>query len=68
MDQDKYLPELIAEKEGLDTSFVHAMRLLAEGKVCRLLPSFLASYLFAVVSLLYICCTCLCRYRVYNIH
>ncbi|XP_067277201.1 KH domain-containing, RNA-binding, signal transduction-associated protein 2 isoform X4 [Pseudorasbora parva] len=30
MDQDKYLPELLAEKESLDTSFVHAMRLLAE--------------------------------------
>lgn len=31
MDQDKYLPELLAEKESLDPSFVHAMRLLAEG-------------------------------------
>lgn len=31
MDQDKYLPELLAEKESLDSSFVHAMRLLAEG-------------------------------------
>ncbi|XP_051771781.1 KH domain-containing, RNA-binding, signal transduction-associated protein 2 isoform X2 [Ctenopharyngodon idella] len=30
MDQDKYLPELLAEKESLDPSFVHAMRLLAE--------------------------------------
>ncbi|KAL1263045.1 hypothetical protein QQF64_005784, partial [Cirrhinus molitorella] len=30
MDQDKYLPELIAEKDSLDPSFVHAMRLLAE--------------------------------------
>ncbi|KAL7878064.1 hypothetical protein SRHO_G00047070 [Serrasalmus rhombeus] len=30
MDQDKYLPELVAEKESLDPSFVHAMRLLAE--------------------------------------
>ncbi|XP_072534510.1 KH domain-containing, RNA-binding, signal transduction-associated protein 2 isoform X1 [Salminus brasiliensis] len=30
MDQDKYLPELMAEKESLDPSFVHAMRLLAE--------------------------------------
>ncbi|XP_073776081.1 KH domain-containing, RNA-binding, signal transduction-associated protein 2 isoform X2 [Danio rerio] len=30
MDQDKYLPELVAEKESLDASFVHAMRLLAE--------------------------------------
>ncbi|XP_063772813.1 KH domain-containing, RNA-binding, signal transduction-associated protein 2 isoform X2 [Pseudophryne corroboree] len=30
MEQEKYLPELMAEKDTLDTSFVHAMRLLAE--------------------------------------
>ncbi|XP_071389082.1 KH domain-containing, RNA-binding, signal transduction-associated protein 2 [Centroberyx affinis] len=30
MHQDKYLPELVAEKDSLDPSFVHAMRLLAE--------------------------------------
>ncbi|XP_063048340.1 KH domain-containing, RNA-binding, signal transduction-associated protein 2 [Engraulis encrasicolus] len=30
MDQDKYLPELMAEKDTLDSSFVHAIRLLAE--------------------------------------
>ncbi|XP_075058670.1 KH domain-containing, RNA-binding, signal transduction-associated protein 2 isoform X2 [Mixophyes fleayi] len=30
MEQGKYLPELMAEKDSLDTSFVHAMRLLAE--------------------------------------
>ncbi|KAK1791856.1 hypothetical protein P4O66_013843 [Electrophorus voltai] len=30
MEQDKYLPELMAEKESLDPSFIHAMRLLAE--------------------------------------
>lgn len=33
MDQEKYLPELMAEKDTLDSSFVHAMRLLAEGNV-----------------------------------
>lgn len=33
MDQDKYLPELMAEKDTLDSSFVHAIRLLAEGKM-----------------------------------
>lgn len=33
MDQDKYLPELMAEKDSLDPSFVHAIRLLAEGKI-----------------------------------
>ncbi|XP_067093025.1 KH domain-containing, RNA-binding, signal transduction-associated protein 2 isoform X2 [Osmerus mordax] len=30
MDQEKYLPELMAEKDTLDPTFVHAMRLLAE--------------------------------------
>ncbi|XP_054856823.1 KH domain-containing, RNA-binding, signal transduction-associated protein 2 isoform X1 [Eublepharis macularius] len=30
MEQEKYLPELMAEKDSLDPSFVHAMRLLAE--------------------------------------
>lgn len=37
MEQEKYLPELMAEKDSLDPSFVHAMRLLAEGKT---LPGF----------------------------
>lgn len=39
MDQDKYLPELMAEKDSLDPSFVHAMRLLAEGELLRCLLS-----------------------------
>ncbi|XP_036623455.1 KH domain-containing, RNA-binding, signal transduction-associated protein 2 [Trichosurus vulpecula] len=30
MEQEKYLPELMAEKDSLDPSFVHATRLLAE--------------------------------------
>ncbi|XP_043919268.1 KH domain-containing, RNA-binding, signal transduction-associated protein 2 isoform X2 [Protopterus annectens] len=30
MEQDKYLPELMAEKDSLDPSFVHAIRLLSE--------------------------------------
>uniref|UniRef100_A0A803SM69 KH RNA binding domain containing, signal transduction associated 2 n=1 Tax=Anolis carolinensis TaxID=28377 RepID=A0A803SM69_ANOCA len=30
MEEEKYLPELMAEKDSLDSSFVHAMRLLAE--------------------------------------
>ncbi|XP_053142478.1 KH domain-containing, RNA-binding, signal transduction-associated protein 2 [Hemicordylus capensis] len=30
MEEEKYLPELMAEKDSLDPSFVHAMRLLAE--------------------------------------
>lgn len=32
MHPDKYLPELVSEKNSLDPSFVHAVRLLAEGK------------------------------------
>ncbi|KAM5256030.1 KH domain-containing, RNA-binding, signal transduction-associated protein 2 [Ctenodactylus gundi] len=30
MEEEKYLPELMAEKDSLDPSFVHAQRLLAE--------------------------------------
>uniref|UniRef100_A0A8D2KJP6 KH RNA binding domain containing, signal transduction associated 2 n=1 Tax=Urocitellus parryii TaxID=9999 RepID=A0A8D2KJP6_UROPR len=30
MEEEKYLPELMAEKDSLDPSFVHASRLLAE--------------------------------------
>lgn len=29
---DKYLPELLAEKDSLDSSFTHAMKLLNAGK------------------------------------
>lgn len=32
MHPDRHLPELVAEKNSLDPSFVHAVRLLAEGK------------------------------------
>lgn len=31
---EKYLPELLAEKDSLDSSFTHAMKLLNTGKVC----------------------------------
>lgn len=31
-DESKYLPELLAEKDSLDASFTHAMKLLNEGK------------------------------------
>lgn len=34
---DKYLPELLAEKDSLDSSFTHAMKLLNAGKVDRVL-------------------------------
>lgn len=30
---DKYLPELLAEKDSLDPSFTHAMKLLNAGEV-----------------------------------
>lgn len=32
MDNEKYLPELMAEKDSLDPSFQHSMRLLDQGK------------------------------------
>ncbi|XP_078502934.1 KH domain-containing, RNA-binding, signal transduction-associated protein 2 [Lissotriton helveticus] len=35
MEQGTYLPELMAEKESLDPSFVHAMRLLTEVSQCE---------------------------------
>lgn len=47
MDQDRYLPELVAEKESLDASFVHAMRLLAEGKTGSSLPLLFLSFSFS---------------------
>lgn len=34
MEEEKYLPELMAERDSLDPSFVHASRLLAEGRTC----------------------------------
>lgn len=45
---DKYLPELLAEKDSLDPSFTHAMKLLNAGEVfffC-LFVCFVFSYLF----------------------
>lgn len=54
MEQEKCLPELMAEKDSLDPSFVHAMRLLAEGKKTLLAsPSVLVG--FSIASLL-LCC------------
>lgn len=32
METEKYLPELMAEKDTLDPSFQHSMRLLDQGK------------------------------------
>jgi len=32
MDDGKYLPELLAEKDSLDSSFTHTMKLIAAGR------------------------------------
>ena len=32
MESEKYLPELMAEKDTLDPSFQHSLRLLEQGK------------------------------------
>lgn len=32
MEDTKYLPELLAEKDSLDSSFTHAMKLISAGK------------------------------------
>lgn len=42
---DKYLPELLAEKDSLDPSFTHAMKLLNAGEVFFFV-CFVFSYLF----------------------
>lgn len=33
MEDSKYLPELLAEKDSLDSSFTHATKLISAGKV-----------------------------------
>ena len=33
VDESKYLPELLAEKDSLDSSFTHAMKLISAGNV-----------------------------------
>lgn len=33
MEDSKYLPELLAEKDSLDSSFTHAMKLISAGIV-----------------------------------
>lgn len=42
--ESKYLPELLAEKDSLDASFTHAMKLLTAGEknlnFVHILPSF----------------------------
>lgn len=30
--ENKYLPQLLAERDSLDSSFIHAMKLLSAGK------------------------------------
>lgn len=36
--ENKYLPELMAEKDSLDPSFTHAMQLLTAGKRASCVP------------------------------
>lgn len=36
MEDTKYLPELLAEKDSLDSSFTHAMKLISAGTVADL--------------------------------
>lgn len=33
MEDTKYLPELLAEKDSLDSSFTHATKLISAGKL-----------------------------------
>lgn len=40
---DKYLPELLAEKDSLDSSFTHAMKLLNAGEVLLSYMVFISS-------------------------
>lgn len=35
MEDTKYLPELLAEKDSLDSSFTHAMKLISAGRYER---------------------------------
>lgn len=46
---DKYLPELLAEKDSLDPSFTHAMKLLNAGEL-------------VVVAVVVICFCCVSRW------
>lgn len=48
MHPEKHLPELMAEKNSLDPSFVHAVRLLAEGT-----PAFFFFFPFFLVTELF---------------
>lgn len=67
MEQEKYLPELMAEKDSLDPSFVHAMRLLAEGKSwlssLRVWRIFVGGLLVAIPSAEVPCCHRCCVLR-----
>lgn len=42
--ENKYLPQLLAERDSLDSSFIHAMKLLSAGK-----------YIFYHVLNIYMC-------------
>lgn len=73
MEQEKYLPELMAEKDSLDLSFVHAMRLLAEGKSwlssLRVWRIFVGGLLVAIPSADVPCCHRCCVSAIrYGLH
>lgn len=34
--ESKYLPELLAEKDSLDSSFTHAMKLISAGNISQI--------------------------------
>lgn len=64
MHPEKHLPELMAEKNSLDPSFVHAVRLLAEGKsggeflICVYWKCTIRSYLPMGLSVGIVFCSC----------
>lgn len=64
MHPEKHLPELMAEKNSLDPSFVHAVRLLAEGKsggeflICVYGKCTIRSYLLMSLSVGVVFCWC----------
>ncbi len=55
MDNEKYLPELMAEKDSLDSSFQHSLRLLDQGKSRYLLSNYSDTPLQFFCSMLRVC-------------
>ncbi len=55
MDNEKYLPELMAEKDSLDPSFQHSLRLLDQGKSRCLLSNYSDTPLKFLCTMLHVC-------------